>query len=581
MTTTFPTLFLNRKSRSKSREGHRHDELSFTCILLHGVLSLFALVAMDETRESAAQGVPGTPGIREVRSEPRSENLEPGARTGENPSLGIRMVNCRAEIDTSPPFGSVKEAVTRFGGSGPWLPLYKLGEAFNNIEDFDIKKVEEQAAELEKDLIVKELETLDVLEELGATKRIVEDLKQQLQKEALKCFVAPYVHSHEHVGTPIIKEMNKENCGKNPGHILQSSSPCPMSTPDLLLMDIKQAKLNLAVSAQERAQELSRLNSSAAPVEATSTFNNPLNIMRSFNPEAGQHNRMVDTKIYDASKPFPPKEENGLSIKTAEMRLFAAHKMEEAARAAEAIALAEIKALSSNERPSGLAQPEIQKVTFALREHSPLNPKAQIPEESTLKKVIDSKYQTDETNISKLTILRWLEEASADVLHSKKVLTEALNRVESANSKQHAAEEALRRWLPDGELKGQVLYNSIKSNKFNQAGNYHNSPLPDVMRSTTTNNDPKPVLRSTVSLRDVLSRKQVPEEYGTRKEMDDHAARQKVALSQMLRALREDLTIPTEAEKDRSHQKQYMGQRKKFGFIQISLPLTKQNKKRA
>ena len=45
----------------------------------------------------------------------------------------------------------------------------------NNIENFDLKKVEEQAAELEKDLIVKELETLDVLEELGATKRIVED----------------------------------------------------------------------------------------------------------------------------------------------------------------------------------------------------------------------------------------------------------------------------------------------------------------------------------------------------------------------------------------------------------------------
>ena len=53
----------------------------------------------------------------------------------------------------------------------------------NVIDGFGIKTLKEQAAELEKDLIVKELKSLDVLEELGATKRIVEELKQQLQKE--------------------------------------------------------------------------------------------------------------------------------------------------------------------------------------------------------------------------------------------------------------------------------------------------------------------------------------------------------------------------------------------------------------
>ena len=52
------------------------------------------------------------------------------------PAPATKKVECRAEIDTSPPFGSVEEAVTRFGGRGFWIPLHKLGDAYVSFPMF-------------------------------------------------------------------------------------------------------------------------------------------------------------------------------------------------------------------------------------------------------------------------------------------------------------------------------------------------------------------------------------------------------------------------------------------------------------
>ncbi|XP_009363851.2 LOW QUALITY PROTEIN: WEB family protein At2g40480-like [Pyrus x bretschneideri] len=581
----------------------------------------------------AAEAVPGTPRINEMRPEIGTEfrfNNGSGHGHGAPGSPcppGIRRVGLRAVIDTSPPFGSVEEAVTRFGGRGSWIPFYKLGENCNGVEEFDLKKVEEQAAELEKDLIVKELETLDVLEELATTKRIVEELKRQLQKEALKSLTVSPQDSHleEHMlSSPAIKEMNKEiytTVGSNNEQVMGNSSPYPNS-PDLILMELKQAKLNLGKTISDlgviqssveclnkkmRSEKVllektrERLTSQFAGVSSLeeemknikvraqigddaetntkSGFGNSAFVSR----EHMQFSKIVEAVNFEASGAMSRNEHSKNIMETAEMRWIAAKKMEEAAKAAEAVALAEIKALTSGGSSSGYVLPEPEQMNFSSQMKSPLNSKAQEAEGWFKKKLVDAMRQIDEAHTSKLAILRKLKEATEEVKHSKQFLEEALNKVEIANRKQLAAEEALESWGPEHHQKGQAAaYNIHNLNNFRSPDYNLNSPMNEMNKSVIVNDGPKPVLRSTCSMRDVLSRKQVlPEDFVATKEVDrSQTDTHRVALSEMLHALREDLTFPSKVEKEGNDQKPVLAHRKKFGFIQISLPLSRPSKKK-
>jgi hypothetical protein len=89
---------------------------------------------------------------------------------------------------------------------------------------------------------MKELETLDVLEELGSAKTILEKLKQQLQSEAPKCSATQDVNSCKKIKASV---ENYENNVKHREPILQSPIPCATSSPDMFLTELKEAKMNL------------------------------------------------------------------------------------------------------------------------------------------------------------------------------------------------------------------------------------------------------------------------------------------------------------------------------------------------
>ncbi|XP_010525377.1 PREDICTED: WEB family protein At2g40480 [Tarenaya hassleriana] len=538
----------------------------------------------EERRDRTAEVIPGTPGIREVRAETGSDpfgfRVDPASSS---PGPGIRRVSLRAEIDTSPPFGSVQEAVTRFGGRGSWVP-FKLGDHYNGVGEFDIKRMEEKAAELEKDLIVKELETLDVLEALGSTKRIVEDLKRQLQQEALRCMSTP-----EHVRSDI-KEMDSEHCNDLPHN--------PLSSPDLILMELKQAKMNLGKTINDLGVIQSSVESLNTKMKEEKDFLETARTRLTFEFAGELNRRRVKPQIPDEGEIFkagvpnsprkpsdtflvnPPREqvkmvaetdETGIQqqkktcLRTAEMRLIAARKMEEAARAAEALAFAEMTGLSSGESedPSEFQFPEPPP-------RSPLTPKALNNEEFS-------------ANISSIGILRKLEEATEEVKQSKQALEVALSQVEIAGMKQLAAEDALRRWNRESwkDPKARGAKNSTKGENFHPSNQNRRSFFGHLTKPERFDDLPKPVLKPNISMRDVLSRKQVQtEDFAPERQSEGQITRRNVNLSQMLNELKEEVKYPARAEKETNDEKQFVTQRRKFGFIHISLPLQKQSKKK-